>query len=267
MPPEVALARPASARRAWENMAWKMWGAASCAVSRRGCFASEVSTRTRRTTTRTGMSMDVTNRGTASRHHRSETKASSAAQLRFSGELNVGSAAGRAAPSARGRLQGRELPAWLLLQHRKCAAVRSKVRQQVWSLPLLLPLWPPDPQSQGAPGEPAPGSWAGRRGRLTQQQRKDSQGKADFEGLPQQAPQAPAALLLDVHVAGAPLLFHHLPHAHSSGACNASVPVQPLALLCVQCTGLCRGLPGANLRRLLEGSRIAQLRRVLGCWG
>ena len=52
-----------------------------------------MSTRILSTTVRRGTSMEVTNRGSASVHHRRETNASMARQFCFSGSLKMGIAA------------------------------------------------------------------------------------------------------------------------------------------------------------------------------
>lgn len=87
-----------SGGRACENMALNTAGAASCADRRTPPPSPPRSTMTRSTTASSGTSMAVTYSGSASVHQSSDTKASSAAQLRFSGASgNTGAAAHAAA--------------------------------------------------------------------------------------------------------------------------------------------------------------------------
>lgn len=94
-----------SGGRACENMALNTAGAASCADRRTPPPSPPRATMTRSTTASSGTSMAVTYSGSASVHQSSDTKASSAAQLRFSGASgNTGAAAHAAArPSSRSR--------------------------------------------------------------------------------------------------------------------------------------------------------------------
>lgn len=68
------------ARRTCENIAWKMMLAA-VGASRRTTGFCVLSLSTLRVTTRKGTSIEVTNSGSASLHHRMEAKASSARQF------------------------------------------------------------------------------------------------------------------------------------------------------------------------------------------
>mmetsp|Transcript_21687 Transcript_21687/g.55213 ORF Transcript_21687/g.55213 Transcript_21687/m.55213 type:complete len:359 (-) Transcript_21687:980-2056(-) len=76
---------PSSSMMVCENMAWKMAGAACGGVMRCGDAGLVRSTSTRSTTTSTGTSMAVANRGTASVAHSMDANTSSARQLFFSG--------------------------------------------------------------------------------------------------------------------------------------------------------------------------------------